>query len=350
MPKDAIKHRKRIFGRRAARARRFPLGILLFVAIVALLALIRPTQLLLDINPANVRLPTATPHPTLRPAPTDIHGGHVVFTCTRQEINQICMIAPDGTGYRQLTEGNSNSYYPAISPNGEDVAFAVNQYDVFNLYRLTLEVAEGPRQPRSRTKQLTDNIGNTFSPSFSADGRQIAFLNRIGDEPASIWVMGNNGEEPRQLYAADGAIVALAWSPDGGRIAFNKSVGATFAYEVFLLDVQDPGSPPVQVSRGLSDIGGSVAWSPDQQYLVLFAGPAAAREIYRLSVADGSLTQLTHGGNNASPAYSPDGQFIVFNSLRNAGQADLYIMRADGHSTRQLTDFPEPDWQPKWGP
>jgi Tol biopolymer transport system component len=59
---------------------------------------------------------------------------------------------------------------------------------------------------------------------------------------------------------------------------------------------------------------------------------------------------LTFGGNNAAAAYSPDGQYIVFNSLRNNGQADLFIMRADGHSTRQLTDDPEPDWQPQWGP
>ncbi|MGE5073705.1 MAG: TolB family protein, partial [Anaerolineae bacterium] len=60
--------------------------------------------------------------------------------------------------------------------------------------------------------------------------------------------------------------------------------------------------------------------------------------------------QLTFGGNNAAPCYSPDGQYIVFNSLRNNNQADLYIIRADGHSTRQLTSDPEPDWQPHWAP
>ena len=84
--------------------------------------------------------------------------------------------------------------------------------------------------------------------------------------------------------------------------------------------------------------------------VVVFAGPVAAREVYRLDVASGALSQLTFGGNNAAASYSPDGQYIVFNSLRNNNQADLYIMRADGHSTRQLTTNPEPDWQPRWGP
>ena len=350
MPERRPRPSKNLFGQRNTRRRRIPFGIVLLLAILALMALIRPSRLTLDINPSNVRLPTATPPATPRPAPTDEHGGHIVFTCTRQEINQICVISPDGTGFQQLTEGDANSYYPAISPDAEDVVFAVNQYDVFDLYRLALDFTEGPRQTRSRTKKLTDNLGNAFSPTVSQDGQQIAFLNRIGDAPAAIWVMGSAGEDPQQIYTPSGTIVALAWSPDGTRFAFSMSVGRTYAYEVFLLDARQPETPPVQVSSGLTDIGGSISWSPDQKDLLLFAGPAAAREIYRLELADGSVTQLTHGGNNASPDYSPDGQYIVFNSLRNGGQADLFVMRSDGHSTRQLTSFPEPDWQPQWGP
>ena len=110
-----------------------------------------------------------------------------------------------------------------------------------------------------------------------------------------------------------------------------------FAFEVFLFDLQNAGAAPRQLSHGLSGIGGSISWSPDQTDLLIFAGPVAAREIYRLDAKTGAATQLTFGGNNAAPAYSPDGQFIVFNSLRNDGQADLYVMHADGHSMRQLT-------------
>ncbi len=350
MPDGRPKRARRLFGRRPTGERRIPFGILVVLAVLAILGLIRPAQAPFDINPSNVRLPTSTPPPTARPAPTDAHGGHVVFTCTRQEINQICMIAPDGTGFRQLTDGKANSYYPALSPDAKDLVFAVNQYDGFDIFSLGLEVTEGPRQARSRSRRLTDNLGNTFNPCFSPDGRSIAFLNRVGDEPSGLWVMESDGADPRKIYSSDRPIVAAAWSPDSTRIAFMMSVGTSYAYEVFLLEMARLEAPPVQVSKGLPGIGGSISWAPDQRDLLLFAGPAAAREIYRLELAEGSLTQLTHGGNNASPDYSPDGQYIVFNSLRNNGQADLFIMRADGHSTRQLTTFPEPDWQPQWGP
>jgi len=79
-------------------------------------------------------------------------------------------------------------------------------------------------------------------------------------------------------------------------------------------------------------------------------GGAGNKNVFRLDLATGNATQLTFGGNNASASYSPDGQYIVYNSLRNDGQADLFIIRADGHSTRLLVDNPEPDWQPVWGP
>jgi Tol biopolymer transport system component len=127
-------------------------------------------------------------------------------------------------------------------------------------------------------------------------------------------------------------------------------VDSPFTFEIFIVDLSDINIQPRRMSHGLSGIGGSIDWSPDGKKLLIFAGPIAAREVYSIDIATGKFTQLTFGGNNAAASYSPDGQYIVYNSLRNNNQADLYIMRSDGHSTRQLTSFPDPDWQPKWGP
>jgi Tol biopolymer transport system component len=152
------------------------------------------------------------------------------------------------------------------------------------------------------------------------------------------------------LYAGPNTIVAAKWSPHGDTIAFAMAVEKSFAFEVFLLDVRQPKEPPRKISKGIPDIGGSLDWSPDESNLLIYAGPAGGREIYRLETATGAITQLTFGGNNAAATYSPDGIYIVYNSLRNNNQADLFIMRSDGHSTRQLTSFPEHDWQAQWAP
>ena len=343
--------RKRLdlFRRTRQRGPRGPLVPISFAVIAVLLVLfsfIKPFQFGsgINFNPGNVTVPPFTPTPTatVLPRPTDVHGGHIVFTCMRKEINQICQIRADGTGYVQLTYGPDNAYYPAIAPDGDTVVFALNQYDIFNLNVLHLS------DPSPR--KLTDQIGNSASPDFSPDGKQICFINRVGQSPSALWVVGSDGRKPHQLYAGPRDIVGAAWSPDGSTIAFTMAVDSAFTYQVFLLDVRNPEAAPRQITQGPSAIGGSLDWSPDGRNIVIFAGPVAAREIYLLDLATGATTQLTHGGNNAAASYSPDGQYIVYNSLRNNNQADLYIMRSDGHSTRQLTTNPEPDWQPQWGP
>ncbi len=342
MKYDSRKRRTNLFRQERRSGPLLPISIIVLAVIILLFSLITPFQFITNINPASVKVPPPTPTATPRPFPTSINGGHIVFTCTRKNINQICLINADGTGYKQLTDATNNAYYPAISPDSSSVIFAINKYDNFDLYLLNLE--------NSKLIQLTDNIGNVFSPEYSPDGKQILFINRVADGHSSLWLMGSMGESPHLLYGGLKDIVGAAWSPDGNSIAFAMAVDTQYTFEIFLLDLEDLKAQPRGLSHDLTDIGGSIAWSPDGNNLLIFAGPVAAREIYSIDVRTTAITQLTFGGNNAAGAYSPNGQYIVYNSLRNNNQADLYIMRADGHSTRQLTDNPEPDWQPKWGP
>jgi Tol biopolymer transport system component len=155
-----------------------------------------------------------------------------------------------------------------------------------------------------------------------------------------------DGLNPHLVYAGPGTIVATAWSPNGERIAYAMSVGVPQEYEIFTMNTE--GKDHIRISQGLQGIGGSLDWSPDGKSLLIYAGPYNDKNIFKLEVADGAYTQLTDGGNNAGASYSPDGKYIVFNSMRNNEQADLYIMRVDGTNQVQLTNHPEPDWGPQW--
>ncbi len=350
MPKPGLdgkyisgKKRSSLFRQSPKRAR-IPASLVILVLIGALFWLIPPaaqiTEQTLQLPDFTLPPPTATLTPL--PRPTDVHGGRIVFTCTRGDFNNLCMINADGTGLKTVVSNNTNNYYPVFSPQGDSIVYASLVNGSFDLFRLVLST--------NKTFQLTSGVGNVFSPSFSPDGNRIAFLNRPSSGPAALWLMKSNGENPHLLYAGPNSMVAAAWSPLGDIIAFAMAVESDYAYQVFLLDVNQPKNPPRQVTRQRLDIGGSLAWSPDAKRLLIYAGPVGGREIYQLEVDTGDIVQLTFGGNNAAASYSPDGQYIVYNSLRNNGQADLFIMRADGHSTRQLTDDPEPDWQPQWTP
>jgi TolB protein len=159
-------------------------------------------------------------------------------------------------------------------------------------------------------------------------------------------MVNSDGVNPHLVYAGPGTIVATAWSPNGEKIAYAMSVGIPLEYEIFTMDIN--GRNHIRLSEGLQGIGGSIDWSPDGRNLLIHAGPSGSKDIYKLDVNSGTAVQITHGGNNAGASYSPDGNYIVFNSLRNNDQADLYIMRSNGENQVQLTNDPEPDWGAQW--
>ena len=71
--------------------------------------------------------------------------------------------------------------------------------------------------------------------------------------------------------------------------------------------------------------------------------PDAVRQLYArfdLSPEDGA---------NGSPSWSPDGERIAFYSDRD-GNAEIYVMNADGSEQRRITDYPERDLAPAWSP
>jgi hypothetical protein len=82
---------------------------------------------------------------------------------------------------------------------------------------------------------------------------------------------------------------------------------------------------------------------------IFFAGDQAGNgDIYRLD--DDGLHPLTSNpAVDWDPAVSPDGRQVAFTSWRD-GQADLWLMNADGSGQRRLTDHPADDYAPTWSP
>lgn len=102
-------------------------------------------------------------------------------------------------------------------------------------------------------------------------------------------------------------------------------------------------------------------WSPDGKRIVFDSTRTGAQEIFVLAVDESTPVQLTRlGRRSATPAFSPDGEWIAFASSDEGDPGAIFVMRSDGSDLRQLTNPPQDgvaedkpifnDGHPKWAP
>ena len=188
-------------------------------------------------------------------------------------------------------------------------------------------------------RRLTDNRGHDFSPTWSPDGRHIAFASDR-DGNYGIYVMGSDGSKPRRLTDGGGS---PTWSPDGRHIAFHS---AREGYN----DIYVMGSDGSNPRRLTTDGGVSPTWSPDGRHIAFASNRDGNDNIYVIGLDGSKPRRLTdHSAEDGSPSWSPDGRHLVFMSDRD-GNDNIYVIGSDGSKPRRLTHHSDRDWGPTWSP
>ncbi|MGD0611387.1 MAG: hypothetical protein ABSB41_07690 [Anaerolineales bacterium] len=271
--------------------------------------------------------------------------GKIVWTCQvygQQYHDQICIENADGSGYRQLTDdAEAENYYPSFAPDGNSLVYASNRSGKYEIYVLDLGT--------DASVQLTHGLGEVAAPAISPDGRWIVFANN-DTVFNSIWRMRRDGSDPQKIFGQEEAdALDPSWSPDGTKILFAFGRGT----DKQLYTINPDGSDLHLVSadfrtRGRSD------WSPDGSWIASYAGSPWNWGMYFIK-ADGSGVQpIQVGGVALAPAFSPDGEWIVFTGyLDHPGDPDgceIYVMRLNGSLIARMTYNNYCDYQPRWGP
>ena len=209
----------------------------------------------------------------------------------------------------------------------------------------------------SNVRRVTSSARREFDPSWSPDGRWIAYRDQTGDDATTeIFVIRADGTKRRALTRNAVGDWGPDWSPDGGSIAFNSGRGSV-GFGLIGIIAEPDGS----VLRRIEDPFVEYPdWSPDGSRIVFMSmepGATGSNPDYDIFVmdADGSgVRRLTDApGQDGWPAWSPDGTRIVFSSARDdcsissapdcrtTGDAgpwlDVWIMDADGSNERRVT-------------
>ncbi|HKK92977.1 MAG TPA: S9 family peptidase [Longimicrobiales bacterium] len=271
---------------------------------------------------------------------------------------------------------------PQISPDGSEVVYVRNGFDVMTDRRQTnlwIASADG-----SLHRPLTSGADGHGSPRWSPEGDRLLWVSSA-EGSSQLWLRWmDTGEEARitNLTESPGA---LSWSPDGEWIAFTMFVeraprpalltgmpappdGAEWAAPAVVVEdiqyksdgnpdlieqgfthvfvVPSEGGTPRQVTSGEFDHS-SPAWTPDGALVVVAnRRPDADREgndtdLYEVDLETGVLTRLTDRyGPDASPAVSPDGSRIAYTGFDDEylgyHLTRLYVMDRDGSGKREI--------------
>ena len=250
------------------------------------------------------------------------------------QVKEIFVMDYDGANQEQITELDSLSLTPAISVDGERIAFTSykeNNPDIMVFSLLT----KGPLAFFNRR-------GLNTTPTWSPDGTRLAFTSSVTGDP-EIYIGDLQGREMRRLTAARGVDISPAWNPrTGAQIAFVSDRGGR--PQIYMMD--SDGANVTQLVSGGSQALDPV-WSPNGRLLAFTWDAGGAYDIWIMDVATQQMVQLTKNmGRNEHPSWSPDNRHIAFESNRS-GTKQIWTMLADGTRPRQLT-FEGENTEPAW--
>jgi TolB protein len=260
----------------------------------------------------------------------------IAFSSDRDGEKEIYLMDYDGYDQRRITGHRSISLSPAWSPTG-DVLSYVSFFGGEGPAIYLADILSGRKSP-----VVTSGSLNT-SPTFSPDGRRLAFARGLGAN-IEIFTCRRDGSEMRQLTSSPGIDTNPAWSPNGNEIAFTSSRSGS--PQIYVVDAEGTNLRRVTFEGDYND---GASWSPDGTRIAY--ATRAQQNRFDLALVD-LVTLATQrltdgGGSNETPVFSPDGRRIAFSSTR-AGGVQIFVMEARyGAPAEQLT-FEGANRAPDW--
>jgi TolB protein len=225
----------------------------------------------------------ASDGPILRFPQFSPDGRYLAYVSYKSGVPNIVVRSADG-GLIGGTHFNATTTSPAISPSGQ-LAFssAISNDGSMEIYVANLDGSNARRLTRT-AKGI--NISPRWNPKT---GREIAYISSRGGSP-QVYVMDSSGANQRPLVARGGHADSPSWSPDGRYIAF--TYGGAGSFQIFVADVAS-GQLLQLTSQGRNE---SPTWAPDSRHIAYQSNRGGRWEIWQMHVDGSNQRQVSHGG------------------------------------------------------
>jgi len=259
----------------------------------------------------------------------------------------------DGSEPVVITNMPDGACQPAWSPDGTRLVFTSpceNRDSTFANSALYIVNADG-----SDLAPLLTEPGGDFDPAWSPDGTRIAFVSWRTGRP-SIFSYDVDTSEVTLLLESTGIFAESrnpVWSPFNNQIVY--VVNKFNVYEIW--SMTDTGKGQTQLVYSGSDYYDLYpAWAPNGKS-ILFSQRRVGPSTFWLMQFFLEERQLDDGSRldiGPSPIenveFSPDGFWLIFETLVDNDNRDIFIMTLDGATVVRLTVDPGADFDPTWRP
>ncbi len=229
--------------------------------------------------------------------------------------NDIWLADPDGRNLTQLTTNPANDFKPGWFPQDDRIAFMSDREEK-NPTLWSISLATGKEE---RLANLGE--GAAF-PALSPDGKQVAF-NSSKSGTINMWITPLGGGDAKQLTFSESDRTGFpSWSPDGQFLAFLASKGE----DGYVMVMPAGGGAPTQLTfEGVSFVYG---WSPDSDKIAFAGERNGIWNIYWISRSTKEQKQLTNYTKLSAfvryPDWSPLGNQIVYEYAETTG--NIWLM------------------------
>ena len=193
-------------------------------------------------------------------------------------------------------------------------------------YEFSMTEALADADDLERSVALMAKIGASWSPSFSPDGKHVAFVSNLNGIP-QVWTMRTEGGFPTLVTAFDDPVGFVRWSPDGKWLAFNVAPGGGFNEQIYI--AHPDGSELRRLTEGGKENNFLGDWTYDGGALYFSSNrrTGASTDSYLVDITNGQTRMVAENrGVGGIQDVSRDGKYAIVRRLINRGDNNLYLI------------------------